>query len=51
MLAGKGIVACEFGVSPRDEAEIDDRDQIIFEELRKVIDYEIGTVRTEGFIV
>lgn len=43
-LAIEGVVASEFGVTPRNEFEIDDRDEISFEELVQVIDYEIGAV-------
>ena len=36
MLAVKGVIAFESGVSPRNEVEVNDRDQFIFEELKKM---------------
>lgn len=50
-LAIKGAVAFELSVSPRNEAEIDDGDEILIEELGQVIDNEIGTVWAKGLVI
>ena len=36
VLVVKGVVAFESGVSPRNEVEVNDRDQFIFEKLKKM---------------
>ena len=50
-LAIKGVVASEFSVTPRNEVEINDGDEISFEELIQVIDDEVGAVWAQGFVV
>lgn len=50
-LAIKAVVSIEVSVSPRNEAEIDDGDEIVIEELGEVIDNEIGTVWAKGFVI
>lgn len=44
-LAIKGVVSSELGITPWNELEIHEGDKVVLEELREVIDDEIGTVR------
>ena len=50
-LATEGVVSMDPGVAPRDEIEIDGGDEAVFEDLKQVIDDEIGAVRAEALVV
>jgi hypothetical protein len=39
------------GVAPGDHPEIDDGDEPVLKDLKEIVDYEIGTVGTESFVV
>lgn len=51
-LANEGVIAFEFGITPRGEVEIYNGEKLlVFKELNKIIDDKIGTVGTKRFIV
>lgn len=43
-LAIEGVVVSDFSITPRNEVEIDDGDEVGFEELDQVIDNEVCAV-------
>lgn len=51
MLAGKVGGTSELGVTPWNEVEVNDGDEVISEDFGEVIDDEIGAVRAQAFIV
>ena len=50
-LANEGAVRLDPSVAPWDHPEIDDGDETVLEDLRQIVHYEIGTVRTQSFVV
>jgi len=51
MLASDGAVGFDPRVAVGDELEINDGDEAVVEELRQIIDDEIGAERAERFVV
>jgi len=50
-LTKEGAVRLDPGVAPREHPEIDDGDETVPKYLNQIVDYEIGTVGTESFVV
>lgn len=50
-LTGEGIQRSELGITPWNEGEINNGDEILLEDLRKHVHDEIGTGRTQRLVV